>query len=55
MRYQGLNVIHGGENSLRFTPNFDMSREEVDLIVDATRDALLNGPAIASAEEAEAA
>ncbi len=55
MRYKGLNVIHGGENSLRFTPNFDMSREEVELIIDATRHALLNGPAKTSVEKAEAA
>ena len=55
MRYKGLNVIHGGENSLRFTPNFDISKEEVDLIVDATRNALLNGPVKSSIEKAEAA
>jgi acetylornithine/succinyldiaminopimelate/putrescine aminotransferase len=55
MRYHGLNVIHGGENSLRFTPNFDIRPEEIDLIIDATRDAVLNGPVIATAEEAEAA
>jgi acetylornithine/succinyldiaminopimelate/putrescine aminotransferase len=55
MRYHGLNVIHGGENSLRFTPNFDMSSAEAKLIIDATRHALLNGPLKASAEEAEAA
>jgi acetylornithine/succinyldiaminopimelate/putrescine aminotransferase len=55
MRFHGLNVIHGGENSLRFTPNFDMSPEEVKLVIDATRHAVLNGPVKASAEEAEAA
>jgi acetylornithine/succinyldiaminopimelate/putrescine aminotransferase len=55
MRIHGLNVIHGGENSLRFTPNFDISRDEVDLIVEATRHAMLNGPEKASAEKAEAA
>ena len=55
MRHHGLNVIHGGENSLRFTPNFDLSSEEVALIVDVTKHAMLNGPVRASAEKAEAA
>jgi acetylornithine/succinyldiaminopimelate/putrescine aminotransferase len=55
MRHHGLNVIHGGENSLRFTPNFDMNGAEVELIIETTRHALLNGPVKASAEEAEAA
>ena len=44
MRLRGINVIHGGENSLRFTPTFATTSAEVDLIVEATRDALLNGP-----------
>jgi acetylornithine/succinyldiaminopimelate/putrescine aminotransferase len=44
MRKAGINVIHGGINALRYTPSFDMTRDEVDLIVSITRDALLNGP-----------
>jgi acetylornithine/succinyldiaminopimelate/putrescine aminotransferase len=44
LRLNGINVIHGGENSLRYTPTFGITSAEVDLIVDATRDALLNGP-----------
>jgi acetylornithine/succinyldiaminopimelate/putrescine aminotransferase len=44
MRMHGIGVIHGGDNSLRFTPHFALTSEEIDLIVDATRDALLNGP-----------
>jgi acetylornithine/succinyldiaminopimelate/putrescine aminotransferase len=44
MRIHGINVIHGGENSLRFTPHFAISSEEVDLIVNATRHALVHGP-----------
>jgi acetylornithine/succinyldiaminopimelate/putrescine aminotransferase len=44
LRLNGIGVIHGGENSLRFTPHFRISSAEVDLIVDAVRDALLNGP-----------
>ena len=44
MRMKGVGVIHGGENSLRFTPHFAITSEEVDLIVDAVRDAVVNGP-----------
>jgi acetylornithine/succinyldiaminopimelate/putrescine aminotransferase len=44
LRTKGLGVIHGGEHSLRYTPVFDLSPKEVKLIVDLTRDALLNGP-----------
>lgn len=44
MRERGINVIHGGQNSLRYTPHFGVTGEEVSLIVEATRDALLNGP-----------
>lgn len=55
MRFNGLNVIHGGENSLRFTPNFNMSKEEVGLIVNATRQAMLHGPVKAAVEESAAA
>jgi acetylornithine/succinyldiaminopimelate/putrescine aminotransferase len=45
LRRQGLGVIHGGAKSLRYTPHFAVTDDEVDLIVDLTRDALLNGPA----------
>ena len=44
LRKKGLGVIHGGEHSLRFTPVFDIGEREVQLIIDLTRDALLNGP-----------
>jgi acetylornithine/succinyldiaminopimelate/putrescine aminotransferase len=44
LRINGLGVIHGGEHSLRYTPVFDLSQKEVNLIVDLTRDALVNGP-----------
>lgn len=44
MRIHGVGVIHGGENSLRFTPHFQVTSEEVDLIVAAVRDAVVNGP-----------
>ena len=55
IRIRGVNVIHGGENSLRFTPHFRMTSEEVDLLVDATREALLKGPVKAAASAAAAA
>lgn len=44
MRNNGINVIHGGSNALRFTPPFDISTEEVNLIIQAIRDAIVNGP-----------
>jgi len=44
IRRKGINVIHGGTNALRYTPPFDITSEEVDLIVDAVRDAIINGP-----------
>ncbi len=39
-RRMGLNVIHGGVNSLRFTPVFTLTSAEVDLIVDVVGQAL---------------
>lgn len=44
MRLHGIGVIHGGENSLRFTPHFAVTSEEVDLIVEHVKHALLHGP-----------
>ena len=44
LRKQGLGVIHGGARSLRYTPHFAVSAKEVDLIIQLTRDALVNGP-----------
>lgn len=44
MRMQGIGVVHGGENSLRFTPHFKVTSAEVDLIIDHVRNAVLNGP-----------
>lgn len=39
-RKHGLGVIHGGVNALRYTPNFNITSEEVDLVVDLTRQAI---------------
>ncbi len=44
LRMHGLGVIHGGENSLRFTPHFNITSDEVDLIVKSVENAILNGP-----------
>lgn len=44
LRERGIGVIHGGANSLRFTPHFAVTSTEVDLVIDAVRDALVNGP-----------
>ena len=44
LRMHGLNVIHGGENSLRFTPHFGMDEEELDLLVAMVGRALSEGP-----------
>lgn len=40
-RTNGLGVIHGGKNALRFTPHFAISSEEIDMIVGILREALL--------------
>ncbi len=45
LRVNGIGVIHGGENSLRFTPHFGITSWEVDLIVNAVGKALLAAPA----------
>ena len=43
MRKRGINIIHGGQNALRYTPHFRLTSAEIDLLVDATRDALTDG------------
>jgi acetylornithine/succinyldiaminopimelate/putrescine aminotransferase len=52
MRERGIAVIHGGTNSLRFTPHFAVNSAEIDLIIDGVREALLHGPRQAVADEA---
>ena len=44
LRERGLGVIHGGENSLRFTPHFAMQEDELQLVVQLVKQALLEGP-----------
>jgi hypothetical protein len=55
MRIHGVSVVHGGENSLRYTPHFAMTSAEVDLLVEATREAILKGPVKLASSEAAAA
>jgi acetylornithine/succinyldiaminopimelate/putrescine aminotransferase len=52
LRERGLGVIHGGANSLRFTPHFNVGSAEVDLIVAHVKHALLHGPRRQAAEAA---
>jgi 4-aminobutyrate aminotransferase-like enzyme len=44
MRERGIGVIHGGENSLRFTPTFAVTSAELDLLIGMVKRALLEGP-----------
>jgi acetylornithine/succinyldiaminopimelate/putrescine aminotransferase len=44
LREHGFGVIHGGVNSLRFTPYFGIRADEVDLVIDGVRQALTEGP-----------
>ena len=39
-RKHGLGVIHGGINALRYTPHFNITTEEVDLVIEITRRAI---------------
>ncbi|MEO5560309.1 MAG: aminotransferase class III-fold pyridoxal phosphate-dependent enzyme [Dokdonella sp.] len=55
MRENGYGVIHGGTNSLRFTPRFDITADEIDLLVEGVRRALLEGPRKTQAPHAVAA
>lgn len=55
MREHGYGVIHGGTNSLRFTPHFEINADEADLLVEGVRRALLEGPRKTQAPHAVAA
>ena len=55
MREHGYGVIHGGANSLRFTPHFDVNADEADLLVEGVRRALVEGPRKTEAPHAAAA
>ncbi|WP_119718678.1 aminotransferase class III-fold pyridoxal phosphate-dependent enzyme [Cognatilysobacter tabacisoli] len=44
LREHGIGVIHGGANSLRFTPPFTITSEELELLVSMVGRALREGP-----------
>ncbi|MGB0135059.1 aminotransferase class III-fold pyridoxal phosphate-dependent enzyme [Dokdonella sp.] len=50
MREHGYGVIHGGTNSLRFTPPFTITDAEVDLLIDGVRRALVEGPRLSQSD-----
>jgi acetylornithine/succinyldiaminopimelate/putrescine aminotransferase len=52
LRERGIGVIHGGVNSLRFTPTFTITSDELELLVSMVGRALREGP---RAEQAVAA
>jgi len=39
-RRRGLGVIHGGVNALRFTPHFNITSEEIDLLIGIVKEAI---------------
>ena len=52
LREHGIGVIHGGANSLRFTPRFGTTSDEVELLVSMVGRALREGPRQKAAEAA---
>ena len=54
MRFNGVGVIHGGVNSLRFTPHFSVGSDEMELMVEGVRHALLQGPRLSEAPQPQA-
>ena len=52
MREHGIGVIHGGENSLRFTPQFAVTEDEMKLVVSMVKRAILEGPRASQAAAA---
>ena len=45
-------MIHGGANSLRFTPRFELQSDEIELLVSMVGRALREGPRQKAAEAA---
>lgn len=52
LRERGIGVIHGGVNSLRFTPHFAITSEELELVVGMVGRALREGPRLEQAAAA---
>lgn len=44
LRTQGIGVIHGGKNALRFTPHFRIRSVEIDMIIAELKRAFENAP-----------
>jgi acetylornithine/succinyldiaminopimelate/putrescine aminotransferase len=55
LRIHGIEMIHGGESGLRFTPPFDVTSEEIQLIASVVRSALAECAAAAAVAAAPAA
>jgi acetylornithine/succinyldiaminopimelate/putrescine aminotransferase len=53
LRAHGIEMIHGGECGLRFTPAFDITREEIELIVSIVRQGLRELARPAEADQAQ--
>jgi acetylornithine/succinyldiaminopimelate/putrescine aminotransferase len=54
MREHGYGVVHGGASSLRFTPHFNVGADEVELLIEGVRRALIEGPRATAAFNAAA-
>ncbi len=52
LRERGIGVIHGGVNSLRFTPPFTITSQEIELLVEMIGRALKEGPRVQAAAAA---
>lgn len=52
LRERGIGVIHGGVNSLRFTPTFTITSEELEMVVSMVGRALREGPRLEQANAA---
>ncbi len=52
LRRHGIGVIHGGANSLRFTPRFETRPDELELLVSMVGRALREGPRLKQSDAA---
>lgn len=50
-RKNGLGVIHGGINALRFTPHFAITSAEIEMIVEIVRSSIIHFSKIKSLEQ----
>ena len=54
-RKNGLGVIHGGKNALRFTPHFAITSSEIDMIIQIVKDAIIHFTSKESVKEKQVA